>query len=107
MYLPGMSGSSGGGSEEGGQGPVMTVGRINDPILARTFCHKEGRSCSPWRQLIADPYFRTRLPKEELKTSAVHCCNYCHGKRMRAIKHIHCAINPAGREPSCEVSSCG
>jgi NADPH-dependent 2,4-dienoyl-CoA reductase/sulfur reductase-like enzyme len=52
------------------------------------------------RQLIADPYFPKKVAEGRIdEIRQCIACNYCHGKRMRAIKHVHCAINPwAGRE---------
>jgi 2,4-dienoyl-CoA reductase-like NADH-dependent reductase (Old Yellow Enzyme family) len=81
--------------------PVMTVGRINDPNLARDIL-SQGKAdlVVLGRQLIADPYFPNKVAEGRIEDiRQCIACNYCHGKRMRAIKHIHCAINPwAGRE---------
>lgn len=81
--------------------PVITVGRINDPYLA-TDILTQGKAdlISLGRQLIADPYFPQKVAEGRIDDiRQCIACNYCHGKRIRAIKHLHCAINPwAGRE---------
>jgi len=81
--------------------PVITVGRINDPILARDIL-AEGKAdlIAMGRQMIADPYFPEKVAEGRLEDiRQCIACNYCHGKRMRAIKNIRCAINPwAGLE---------
>ena len=81
--------------------PVITVGRINDPILAKDIL-QQGKAdlVAMGRQLIADPYLPNKVAEGDVEDiRQCIACNYCHGKRMRAIKHVHCAINPwAGRE---------
>ena len=81
--------------------PVITVGRINDPVLARDIL-VEGKAdlVALGRQLIADPCFPNKVAEGRIEDiRQCMACNYCHGRRMRAIKHVHCAVNPwAGRE---------
>lgn len=81
--------------------PVITVGRINDPFLAKDILN-QGKAdlIAVGRQLIADPYFPKKIVENRIEDiRQCIACNYCHGKRIRAIKHLHCAINPwAGRE---------
>jgi 2,4-dienoyl-CoA reductase-like NADH-dependent reductase (Old Yellow Enzyme family)/thioredoxin reductase len=81
--------------------PVITVGRINDPFLAKEILD-QGKAdlIAVGRQLIADPYFPRKILENRIEDiRQCIACNYCHGKRIRAIKHLHCAINPwAGRE---------
>jgi 2,4-dienoyl-CoA reductase-like NADH-dependent reductase (Old Yellow Enzyme family)/thioredoxin reductase len=81
--------------------PVITVGRINDPILARDIL-AQGKAdlVALGRQLIADPNFPKKVAEGRMEDiRQCMACNYCHGRRMRAIKHVHCAVNPwAGRE---------
>jgi 2,4-dienoyl-CoA reductase-like NADH-dependent reductase (Old Yellow Enzyme family)/thioredoxin reductase len=81
--------------------PVSISGRINDPPLARDILvQKKADLIDLGRQMIADPYFPQKIA--EGKTEDIcRCiaCNYCHGKRFRALKQIRCAVNPlAGRE---------
>lgn len=81
--------------------PLSVAGRINDPYLARdVIAGKKADLVDLGRQMLADPYFPQKIA--EGKTEDIRqciACNYCHGKRMRAIKHVHCAINPiTGRE---------
>lgn len=81
--------------------PLSIVGRINDPYLARDIiANQKADLVDLGRQLLADPYFPQKIADGQI-SDIRQCiaCNYCHGKRMRAIKHVHCAINPlAGRE---------
>lgn len=81
--------------------PVITVGRINAPILARDIL-AQGKAdlVALGRQLIADPYFPNKVAEGRIEDiRQCIACNYCHGKRIRPIKRINCAINPwAGRE---------
>jgi NADPH-dependent 2,4-dienoyl-CoA reductase/sulfur reductase-like enzyme len=80
---------------------VITIGRINDPYLAKDILI-QGKAdlIAMGRQLIADPYFPKKVAKGDVEDiRRCTACMYCHGKRIRAIKHLHCAINPwAGRE---------
>lgn len=81
--------------------PVITVGRINDPYLARDIItERKADLVATGRQLIADPYYPQKIAEGRLEDiRQCIACNYCHGKRIRPIKHLHCAINPwAGRE---------
>ena len=81
--------------------PLSVAGRINDPYLARDIiASQKADLVDLGRQLLADPYFPQKIADGQI-SDIRRCiaCNYCHGKRMRAIKHVHCAINPlAGRE---------
>jgi NADPH-dependent 2,4-dienoyl-CoA reductase/sulfur reductase-like enzyme len=81
--------------------PLSIVGRINDPHLARDII-AEGKAdlVDLGRQMIADPYFPQKIAEGKIEDiRQCIACNYCHGKRIRAIKQIRCAINPwAGRE---------
>jgi 2,4-dienoyl-CoA reductase-like NADH-dependent reductase (Old Yellow Enzyme family)/thioredoxin reductase len=81
--------------------PVMTVGRINDPDVARDAL-EQGKAdlVAMGRALIADPYFPRKTAEGRIgDIRKCIACNYCHGKRIRPIKHLHCAVNPlAGRE---------
>ena len=81
--------------------PVITVGRINDPYVAKEII-TEGKAdlIAMGRQFIADPYFPRKVFDGRIdEIRRCIACNYCHGKRTRKLKHIHCAINPwAGRE---------
>ena len=81
--------------------PVSVAGRINDAFLARDIiAQKKVDLVDLGRQMIADPYFPQKIGKGQIQ-DIVSCiaCNYCHGKRIRAIKQVRCAINPwAGRE---------
>ncbi len=84
--------------------PVSVAGRINDPYLARDIvAGKKADLVDLGRQLLADPYFPEKIAAGKLsEIRQCIACNYCHGKRMRAIKHVHCAINPlTGREAEC------
>ncbi len=81
--------------------PVSISGRINDPRIARDILvQKKADLIDLGRQALADPYFPQKIA--EGKTEDIcQCiaCNYCHGKRFRALKQIRCAVNPlAGRE---------
>ena len=81
--------------------PILTAGRINDPVLANSIL-EEGRAdlIGMGRGLIADPY----LPKKTLsgrldEVRKCIACNFCHGKRFARDLQIKCAINPeAGRK---------
>lgn len=81
--------------------PVSVVGRINDPLIARDAVH-QGKVdlIDLGRQMIADPYFPKKIAEGRIEDiRQCIACNYCHGKRMRAAKHLACAVNPwAGRE---------
>lgn len=81
--------------------PVSVVGRINDPYVARDAV-SQGKVdlVDMGRQMIADPYFPQKIARGRIgDIRQCIACNYCHGKRMRAAKHVHCAVNPwAGRE---------
>ena len=81
--------------------PVSISGRINDPLIVRDILvQKKADLIDLGRQMLADPYFPQKIA--EGKTEDIcQCiaCNYCHGKRFRALKQIRCAVNPlAGRE---------
>jgi 2,4-dienoyl-CoA reductase-like NADH-dependent reductase (Old Yellow Enzyme family)/thioredoxin reductase len=81
--------------------PVSISGRINDPLIVRDILvQKKADLIDLGRQMLADPYFPQKIA--EGKTEDIcQCiaCNYCHGKRFRALKQIRCAINPlTGRE---------
>ena len=76
--------------------PVITSGRINDPILANSIL-EEGKAdlIGMGRALIADPW----LPKKALygeldEIRKCIACNCCHGKRLILELPIRCAINP-------------
>ncbi|MCX5909111.1 MAG: NADH:flavin oxidoreductase, partial [Deltaproteobacteria bacterium] len=81
--------------------PMSIVGRINDPYLARDVI-TQGKAdlVDMGRQMLADPFFPKKIAEGRIEDiRQCIACNYCHGKRMRAAKHVHCAINPwAGRE---------
>jgi 2,4-dienoyl-CoA reductase-like NADH-dependent reductase (Old Yellow Enzyme family)/thioredoxin reductase len=81
--------------------PVSVAGRINDPFLARDII-AQGKAdlVDLGRQMIADPFFPQKIADGRIE-DICRCiaCNYCHGKRIRAIKQIRCTVNPlAGRE---------
>jgi 2,4-dienoyl-CoA reductase-like NADH-dependent reductase (Old Yellow Enzyme family)/thioredoxin reductase len=81
--------------------PVSVAGRINDPLLARDIiAQKKADLVDLGRQMIADPYFPQKIEQGQIQDIAsCIACNYCHGKRIRAMKQVRCAINPwAGRE---------
>jgi 2,4-dienoyl-CoA reductase-like NADH-dependent reductase (Old Yellow Enzyme family)/thioredoxin reductase len=81
--------------------PVSVVGRINDPFIARdAIAQGKVDLVDLGRQMIADPFFPQKIAQGRIEAiRSCIACNYCHGKRMRAAKHVHCAINPwAGRE---------
>ena len=81
--------------------PLSVAGRINDPYLARdVIAGKKADLVDLGRQMLADPYFPQKIAEGRMEDiRPCIACNYCHGKRMRAIKHVHCAINPlTGRE---------
>lgn len=81
--------------------PLSVAGRINDPYLARdVIAGKKADLVDLGRQMLADPYFPQKIAEGKIEDiRQCMACNYCHGKRMRAIKHVHCAINPlTGRE---------
>ncbi|HXZ34674.1 MAG TPA: FAD-dependent oxidoreductase [Thermodesulfobacteriota bacterium] len=81
--------------------PVSVAGRINDPFLARDIiAQKKVDLVDLGRQMIADPYFPQKIEQGQIQDiGSCIACNYCHGKRMRAMKQVRCAINPwAGRE---------
>jgi len=81
--------------------PVSVSGRINDPLIARNILvQKKADLIDLGRQMIADPYFPQKIAEGKIE-DICQCiaCNYCHGKRFRALKQIRCAVNPlAGRE---------
>jgi 2,4-dienoyl-CoA reductase-like NADH-dependent reductase (Old Yellow Enzyme family)/thioredoxin reductase len=81
--------------------PVITVGRINDPYLARDII-TGGKAdlVAMGRALIADPYLPRKIAEGRMEDirQCIGCMN-CHGKSIRLIKQIRCALNPwAGRE---------
>jgi 2,4-dienoyl-CoA reductase-like NADH-dependent reductase (Old Yellow Enzyme family)/thioredoxin reductase len=81
--------------------PVSVAGRINDPFLARDIiAQKKVDLVDMGRQMIADPYFPQKIEQGQIQDiGSCIACNYCHGKRIRAMKQVRCAINPwAGRE---------
>jgi 2,4-dienoyl-CoA reductase (NADPH2) len=81
--------------------PVSVAGRINDPFLARDIiAQKKVDWVDFGRQMIADPYFPQKIADGQIQDiCACIACNYCHGKRIRAMKQVRCAVNPwAGRE---------
>jgi 2,4-dienoyl-CoA reductase-like NADH-dependent reductase (Old Yellow Enzyme family) len=81
--------------------PVVTVGRINAPCLARDILtNGKADLVAMGRQLIADPHFVKKVSEGRIEDiRQCIACMYCHGKRMRATKRLQCAINPwAGRE---------
>jgi 2,4-dienoyl-CoA reductase-like NADH-dependent reductase (Old Yellow Enzyme family)/thioredoxin reductase len=81
--------------------PVSVAGRINDPFLARDIiAQKKVDWVDLGRQMIADPYFPKKIADGQIQDiRACIACNYCHGKRIRAMKQVRCAVNPwAGRE---------
>jgi len=81
--------------------PVSISGRINDPLIARDILvQKKADLIDLGRQMLADPYFPRKIAEGKAE-DICRCiaCNYCHGKRFRALKQIRCAVNPlAGRE---------
>ena len=81
--------------------PLSVAGRINDPYLARdVIANKKADLVDLGRQMLADPAFLEKIAEGKIEDiRQCIACNYCHGKRMRAVKHVHCAINPlTGRE---------
>ncbi len=81
--------------------PLSVAGRINDPYLARdVIASKKADLVDLGRQMLADPCFPQKIAEGKIEDiRQCIACNYCHGKRMRAVKHVHCAINPlTGRE---------
>ena len=81
--------------------PLSVAGRINDPYLARdVIAGKKADLVDLGRQMLADPCFPQKIAEGKIEDiRQCIACNYCHGKRMRAVKHVHCAINPlTGRE---------
>ena len=81
--------------------PVSISGRIDDPLIARDILvQKKADLIDLGRQMLADPYFPQKIAEGKAE-DICQCiaCNYCHGKRFRALKQIRCAVNPlAGRE---------
>lgn len=85
--------------------PVITVGRINDPVLAESIL-QEGKAdlVAMGRALIADPH----LPKKavEGKLSDVRMCIACMRCSERANRGLRmkCAVNASvGREKELEI----
>jgi NADPH-dependent 2,4-dienoyl-CoA reductase/sulfur reductase-like enzyme len=81
--------------------PLSVAGRINDPYLARdVIAGKKADLVDLGRQMLADPCFPQKIAEGKIEDiRQCIACNYCHGKRMRAVKHVHCSINPlTGRE---------
>ncbi len=81
--------------------PVITVGRINDPILANQIL-QEGKAdlIAMGRALIADPYLPSKAKEGKLEDiRKCLACNYCRRRVIQLNKTIRCAVNAqAGRE---------
>lgn len=102
MYLPrGCRAETAAKIKKGLKVPVSVAGRINDPFLARDIiAQKKADLVDLGRQMIADPYFPQKIADGRIQDiNRCLACNYCHGKRIRAVKQLRCAVNPwAGRE---------
>lgn len=83
------------------QVPVITAGRINDPVLANEII-KEGKAdlVAMGRALLADPFLPEKARKGSLEDIRLCLgCNFCHAERLYKNKRLKCAINAAlGRE---------
>lgn len=85
--------------------PVMTVGRINDPLLAESII-EEGKAdlVCMGRGLLADPELPTKAEAGELDDIRICiACNTCMESIFRKGR-IECLVNPAlGREKEMEI----
>ena len=87
--------------------PVITVGRINDPVLAdRILAEGTADLIAMGRALIADPYLPSKAREgrlEEIRKCVA--CNYCRKRVIQLNRTIRCAVNPeAGRERDARIS---
>lgn len=77
--------------------PVMTAGRINDPLLADEII-KDNKAdlVAMGRALLADPFLPQKAQGGKFQDIR-YCiaCNYCHGERLYKNKRIKCAVNAA------------
>ena len=76
--------------------PVITVGRINDPILAESIL-QEGKAdlIALGRPLIADPDFPIKAAEDrEKEIRKCIACNTCIDYRIRLKTDIKCTVNP-------------
>jgi len=81
--------------------PVITAGRINDPLLANQIL-EEGKAdlVAMGRGLLADPFLPEKARKGDLQDIRMCLgCNFCSAERLYKVKRLRCAINAAlGRE---------
>jgi 2,4-dienoyl-CoA reductase-like NADH-dependent reductase (Old Yellow Enzyme family)/thioredoxin reductase len=76
--------------------PVITVGRINNPILAESIL-QEGKAdlIALGRSLIADPDFPIKAAEDrEKEIRRCIACNMCVDSRVRLKTDIKCSVNP-------------
>ncbi len=81
--------------------PVITAGRVNDPVLADDII-REGKSdlVGMGRALLADPFLPEKARQGNLQDiRRCIACNFCHEERLYRNKKIKCAVNASlGRE---------
>lgn len=81
--------------------PVITAGRINDPVLADKII-QEGSAdlVGMGRALLADPFLPEKARRGDFENIRMCIgCNYCRHDRLDKNKKLRCAINAAlGRE---------
>jgi len=81
--------------------PVITVGRINDPLVAESLL-AEGKAdlVAMGRSLIADPEMPAKAEAgEPERIRKCLACNYCIDSNIQMARPLRCAINArAGRE---------
>ena len=81
--------------------PVLTVGRINDPVLAdRIIAEGKADLVVMGRALIADPELPKKAREGRLdEVRKCMACNYCRKRVIEMTRTIRCAANArAGRE---------
>ena len=81
--------------------PVLTVGRINDPVLAnRIIAEGKADMVVMGRALIADPELPNKAREGRLdEIRKCMACNYCRKRVIELERTIRCAVNArAGRE---------
>ena len=81
--------------------PVLTVGRINDPVLAdRIIAEGKADMVVMGRALIADPELPNKAREGRFdEVRKCMACNYCRKRVIELDRQIRCAVNArAGRE---------
>jgi 2,4-dienoyl-CoA reductase-like NADH-dependent reductase (Old Yellow Enzyme family)/thioredoxin reductase len=77
--------------------PVITVGRINDPILAdNILIENKADLIAMGRALVADPTLPNKAFSGKLAEirKCIACCKGCIGRLLSENKSISCSINP-------------